>query len=215
MALCCRGYIDRLRFEREHAADSGAPMALMSGLEEGGRWRSRSVRTRGWRSRSDALLARRVVAGWLGQAALAFAGGEDVGFTHSPRSSMHSLVCAFRPAVAAKTLRPVFLAKTFRLPRAAASLLLVSAGALVWGVSAPMAWAQAAEPAISLDGAVRFVAADAFSAPTTVPKKPILFDTAALDKTADPCADFYQYACRELGQAEPDSAGPDQLGAVQ
>ena len=33
------------------------------------------------------------------------------------------------------------------------------------------------------------------SAPTAVPKKPIIFDLKAIDKTADPCTDFYKYAC--------------------
>jgi putative endopeptidase len=31
--------------------------------------------------------------------------------------------------------------------------------------------------------------------PTTVPVKPKLFDASAIDKTADPCTDFFQYAC--------------------
>ena len=33
------------------------------------------------------------------------------------------------------------------------------------------------------------------SAPTSAPKKPILFDLKSIDKTADPCTDFYKYAC--------------------
>ena len=40
-----------------------------------------------------------------------------------------------------------------------------------------------------------FSAGDAASGPTAVPKKPIIFDLSAIDKTADPCTDFYQYSC--------------------
>jgi putative endopeptidase len=37
--------------------------------------------------------------------------------------------------------------------------------------------------------------ADTAPGPASEPKKPISFDLTAIDKTADPCVNFYQYAC--------------------
>ncbi len=41
------------------------------------------------------------------------------------------------------------------------------------------------------------------SGPSSAPVKPISFDLNAIDKTADPCTDFYQYACGNWVKSHP------------
>jgi putative endopeptidase len=44
---------------------------------------------------------------------------------------------------------------------------------------------------------------DANSAPAGAPKKPVSFDLSGIDKTADPCTNFYQYACGNWMKQNP------------
>jgi putative endopeptidase len=44
-------------------------------------------------------------------------------------------------------------------------------------------------------GQQSFVASEMAAGPVSEPTKPIIFDLSAIDKTADPCTDFYKYAC--------------------
>ena len=56
--------------------------------------------------------------------------------------------------------------------------------------------------AASLAAAQTLVPADT-AAPTSAPKRPILFDVSSIDKTADPCSNFYQYSCGNWIKSNP------------
>jgi putative endopeptidase len=80
-----------------------------------------------------------------------------------------------------------------------ASLLILSGGLTLghaaFGQAIDMSSAQTIDAGFALD--------DSGSGPTSVPKKPISFDLTAIDKTADPCTNFYQYACGNWIKANP------------
>jgi len=75
---------------------------------------------------------------------------------------------------------------------------LVLASLLV--LAAPACVAQSLDQGIVLPADIF---SDVPSGPTSAPKKPISFDLSAIDKTADPCTDFYAYACGNWRKDNP------------
>ncbi len=57
-----------------------------------------------------------------------------------------------------------------------------------------------------------YVGADVAPGPAAAPKKPIIFDLSAIDKTADPCTDFYKYACGNWMKNNPIPADQSRWG---
>ena len=56
------------------------------------------------------------------------------------------------------------------------------------------------------------IATESTAGPKSEPKKPISLDLSAIDKTADPCTDFYQYACGNWKKNNPIPADQTRWG---
>ena len=71
--------------------------------------------------------------------------------------------------------------------------------ATLLGLAAPLCQSQQL-PSIQLEAAAPV---DLGSTPTKIPAKPVAFDVNAIDKSADPCQNFFQYACGTWNKNNP------------